>query len=68
MKSIATQKQVRTWMSHNFEYYDRATELAEAANVEFNLPDGAMDDETHWIWDEAFKFYEEREDDFDRDM
>jgi len=40
-------------MRHNAEHYETATELAEAANAVFRLPDGGLDDETHWVWDEA---------------
>ena len=48
--------QVRAWMRANAADYDYcATSLAEAANVALPLPDGAMDDETHWVWDEAHR-------------
>ena len=49
----ATRNQVRRWMMANADDYECATFLAEAANVEFDLPDGAMDDETHWVWEES---------------
>ena len=49
----ATRKQVKSWMRLNAADYDDATHLAEAANIALDLPDGAMDDETHWVWDEA---------------
>ena len=43
-------------MRHNAEQYETATELAEAANAVFRLPDGGgLDDETHWVWDEAIE-------------
>ncbi|AEK58757.1 conserved hypothetical protein [Acidithiobacillus caldus SM-1] len=34
-------------------YYENATLLVEAADEEFDLPDGGLDNETHWVWDEA---------------
>lgn len=49
----ARRRDVRLWMRHNAEHYETATELAEAANAAFRLPDGGLDDETHWVWDEA---------------
>jgi len=49
----ARRRDVRAWMIHNAEYYGTVTELAEAANAIFRLPDGGLDDETHWVWDEA---------------
>mgnify|MGYP000850353031 FL=1 len=49
----ARRRDVRLWMRHNAEHYETATELAEAANAVFRLPDGGLDDETHWVWDEA---------------
>lgn len=49
----ARRRDVRAWMRHNAEHYETATELAEAANAIFRLPDGGLDDETHWVWDEA---------------
>lgn len=51
----ATRRQVRAWMRRAVaeEGYNDATHLAEAANDEFHLPEGAMDDETHWVWEEA---------------
>jgi len=57
LKPIAksdTRIRVRRWMGHCAGDYDTATELAEAANIALNLPEGARDDETHWIWEEAF--------------
>lgn len=50
---VATRSQVRAWMRCNADEYDGATQLAEAANVEFDLPGEGLDDETHWVWDEA---------------
>jgi len=49
----ARRRDVRAWMRHNAEHYETATELAEAANGIFRLPDGGLDDEIHWVWDEA---------------
>lgn len=48
-----TRRQVRVWMRANAVGYDGATQLAEAADAALRLPLGAMDDECHWIWDEA---------------
>lgn len=49
----ARRRDVRRWMQHNAADYNTATELAEAANAIFRLPDGGLDSETHWVWDEA---------------
>ena len=49
----ARRRDVRRWMQHNAGDYVTATELAEAANSVFRLPDGGLDNETHWVWDEA---------------
>lgn len=49
----ATKQQVRSWMRRTAPEFDTATELCEAANAALQLPPDAMDDETHWIWDEA---------------
>ena len=46
----ARRRDVRLWMRHNAEHYETATELTEAANAVFRLPDGGLDDETHWVW------------------
>lgn len=46
---------VRAWMRSAAVDYDTATELAEGANAALILPAGAMDDETHWVWEEAAK-------------
>lgn len=40
-------------MASNSHDYSNATELAEAANIAFDLPGEGLDDETHWVWDEA---------------
>lgn len=57
-KPSATRHQVRSWMRHNCEGYESATEIAEAANAALDLPSGAMDDESHWVWDEALSALE----------
>ena len=49
----ASRRQVRSWMRRNADGFDTATQLAEAANAALDLPPGAMDDETHWVWEEA---------------
>jgi len=56
--SSHTRRQARSWMRRNVEEFETATELAEAANVALRLPPGAMDDETHWVWEEAFAAFE----------
>lgn len=40
-------------MRRNAYDFECATTLAEAANAALDLPDEAMDDDTHWVWDEA---------------
>ena len=52
-KPTPTRREIRKWMRINAEDYETATRLAEAANVVFNLPCEWLDDECHWIWDEA---------------
>jgi hypothetical protein len=54
----ATRRNVRSWMRRNANDFDNATSLAEAANCNLDLPIGAMDDETHWVWDEAISAIE----------
>lgn len=49
----ATRRQVRSWMRRNADDFESATELAEAANAALDLPTGAMDEEGHWVWEEA---------------
>ena len=58
----ATRRQVRRWMRCNAIDCDGMTQLVEAANAVLRLPDGALDDETHWVWDEAFEAFEAFED------
>ena len=55
----ATRRQVRRWMRDNASDYDGMTQLVEAANAVLRLPDGALDDETHWVWDEAFEAFDD---------
>lgn len=52
-KPSASRGQVKSWMRQNAQDFDTATQLAEAANVALDLPYDAMDDETHWVWEEA---------------
>lgn len=56
----ASRWQVRSWMRRNAEGFESATALAEAANATFDLPLGAMDDEGHWVWEEALSALKER--------
>lgn len=59
-----TQSAARAWMrAYAKDYTDpktgeiNSTELAEACADVFDVKDegGPLDDETHWIWDEAAK-------------
>lgn len=54
----ATRRQVRSWMRRNAVDFETATALTEAANAAFELPEGAMDDEGHWVWEEAISALE----------
>lgn len=54
----ASRRQTRSWMRRNVEGFESATELAEAANAALDLPTGAMDDEGHWVWEEALSAIE----------
>jgi hypothetical protein len=45
-------------MRRNAEGFETATELAEAANAALRLPPEAMDDEGHWVWEEALSALE----------
>ena len=56
----ASRRQVRRWMRENASEHEGMTQLVEAANATLRLPDGALDDETHWVWDEAFEAFEDR--------
>lgn len=57
-KPKATRRQVRSWMRRNAADYDGATQLAEGTSAALDLPVGAMDDETHWVWEEAISAIE----------
>ena len=54
----ASRRQVRSWMRKNADGFETATELAEAANAALDLPQFAMDDECHWVWEEALSAIE----------
>lgn len=56
--SSATRTEVRRWMRANATEYDGPTQLAEAANAQFELPGQGLDDESHWVWDDAASFYD----------
>ena len=53
--ATASRAKVRAWMRASADDYETATALAEGANAALELPAGAMDDETHWIWEDAIK-------------
>lgn len=53
-----TRREVRRWMRANAADYETATALAEAANAALRLPVEAMDDGSHWVWDEALSALE----------
>lgn len=53
--ATASRASVRAWMRAAAEGYDTATALAEGANAALELPSGGMDDELHWVWEEAIK-------------
>ena len=53
VNDAARRRDVRAWMHKNAGEYETATALAEAANAVFRLPGSGLDDETHWVWDEA---------------
>ena len=57
---FASRRQVRSWMRANSDEYESMTELAEAANATLRIQDGALDDEAHWIWDEAYEAIHDR--------
>lgn len=51
---VMSRSKVRAWMRREAAgYAESATMLAEAANSALVLPKGAMDDETHWVWEDA---------------
>ena len=45
---------VRKWMRANAKNFKTATQLAEAAEDSLGFPPDFLDDESHWIWEEAF--------------
>ena len=49
----ATPKEVGAWARLHVHEYETATELAEAAAIEFDLPGRGLDDPDHWCWDVA---------------
>lgn len=53
-----TRAYVRQWMTAHAAEYDGCTALAEGANAALRLPADCLDDETHWIWDEALRAIE----------
>ena len=53
-----TRAYVRQWMAAHAAEYDGCTALAEGANAALRLPVDCLDDETHWIWDEALRAIE----------
>ena len=53
---LPTKRAVKKWMIANADEYDTATQLAEAANIEFDMPESWLDDELHWIWELAVKY------------
>lgn len=55
----ARRRDVRSWMRTNAGDYETATALAEAANAVFRLPGNGLDDELHWVWDEAAEAIED---------
>ena len=57
-KPNASRRQVRSWMRSNADGFDTATSLAEAANAALILPPDAMNDDTHWVWEEALSALE----------
>ena len=57
-KPSASRRQVKSWMRQNAQDFDTATQLAEAANAALDLTSDAMDDETHWVWEEALSALE----------
>ena len=56
-----TRAYVRQWMVANIHEVDNYTLLAEAAADKLDLPQEWLDDETHWIWDEALLAIEREE-------
>ena len=53
-----SRREVSRWMKIHAHEYEGATQLAEAANAAMDLPLDWLDDESHWIWDEAARWAE----------
>lgn len=51
--TLPSRRAVRSWMRNNAAEYETATALAEGANAALDLPQNWLDDEAHWVWDEA---------------
>jgi len=51
---------VRAWM-RRADCDEGATVLAQTAAYEMDLPEHWLDDETHWLWDEALRVSEEEQ-------
>jgi len=51
-------REVRRWMRMHASEYETATALVEAANASLDLPQQWLNDETHWVWDEAVREHE----------
>jgi hypothetical protein len=62
VSNLPTKSSVKKWMRDNASEYGSATELAEGANAEFDMPIEWLDDESHWVWELAEAFY------YDSDM
>lgn len=58
LPAATRRRDVRAWMRRNADQYETATHLAEGANVIFRFPDDCLDDENHWVWDEAVEAIE----------
>lgn len=56
-----SRRAVRAWM-RRADCDEGATVLAQTAACALGLPEHWLDDETHWIWDEALRVSEERDD------
>ena len=53
LKPAAEKRSVIRWMRLHATEYDVATQLVEGANAALDLPKEWLDDDAHWIWDEA---------------
>ena len=56
-KAVLSRSAVRAWMKLNVGLSRTTTELAEQAVDFLDLPQEWLDDETHWIWDEAAEIF-----------